>query len=146
MSSLCCHFNWEKAGSGRIGNGGVGASSCHEIANLNRRKSVVIRHKEHRVSDIMLAVLFLLSSSFCFLFYNVGEDGRGTYHKKKKKKTEEGKERNKKTNQATRAWKKKNASIFYSLNGAKTNPRKDDEGVTCHRSFGVFLAYKQVNS
>lgn len=139
MSSLCCHFNWEKAGSGRIGNGGVGASSCHEIANSNRRKSVVIRHKEHRVSDIMLAVLFLLSSSFCFLFYNVGEDGRGTYHKKKKRRRRKRERKGiKKPTKRHVLGKKKNASIFYSLNGAKTNPRKDDEGVTCHRSFGFF--------
>lgn len=129
MSSLCCHFNWEKAGSGRIGNGGVGASSCHEIANSNRRRSVVIRHKEHRVSDIMLAVLFLLSSSFCFLFYNVGEDGRGTYHKKGRRRKRE-REGIKIPTKKHVLGKKKKASIFYSLNGAKTNPRKDDEGVT----------------
>jgi hypothetical protein len=54
MSSLCCHFNWENAGSGRTGNGGVGTSSRLETANLNSRHSVLIIHKEHHRLDILI--------------------------------------------------------------------------------------------
>lgn len=71
MSSLCCHFNWENAGSGRTGNGGVGTSSRLETANLNSRQSVFI-HKEHQYRlDILILVQFLF---FCVEY--VGDNGR----------------------------------------------------------------------
>ena len=57
MSSLCCHFNWEYVGSGRIGNGGVGTISRLEIANLNSRKSVLM-HKVNHSLNIMVEFFF----------------------------------------------------------------------------------------
>lgn len=57
MTSLCCHFNWENEGSGRIGNGGVGTISSLEAANLNSGKSEIMQKENHS-----LAIL----SSFMF--------------------------------------------------------------------------------
>lgn len=73
MISLCCHFNWEYVGSGRIGNGGVGTCSCQEMQNLCSWNNRSVNKKEQHLSLAMMLLesWLIFCSSLCCLSLSV---------------------------------------------------------------------------
>ena len=46
ITSLCCHFNWEKEGSGRIGNGGAVETPSFAEQKWRKWSNVRVKMKE----------------------------------------------------------------------------------------------------
>jgi len=56
MISLCCHFNCEYDGSGRIGNGGLGTCSSIEMQKFFSWSNSVNKKKEHHSLAMMILI------------------------------------------------------------------------------------------